>query len=70
MVKLISKIISKIKHREYHIDENIKSGDLMGIVSERGIMLIRGIFCKMRFKKKRKACLYRQACKNKIEKAY
>lgn len=68
MVKLISKIISKIKHREYHIDENIKSGDLMGIVSERGIMLIRGIFCKMRFKKSGKLAFIGRRVKIKSKK--
>ncbi|MCM1113990.1 MAG: acyltransferase [Clostridium sp.] len=50
MVKFVSKLISKIKHREYHIDENITSSDLMGIVFSRMIMLIRGLFCKAGFK--------------------
>ena len=50
MVKLVSKIISKIKHREYVIDENITDSDLMGIVFVRIAMLIRGLFCKLGFK--------------------
>ena len=32
MIKLVSKIISKIKHREYIIDENITDNDLFSIV--------------------------------------
>lgn len=51
MVKLVSKIISKIKHREYKIDENISSSDLLGIVFNRGAMLIRGTFRTLGFKK-------------------
>lgn len=51
MVKLVSKLISKIKHREYHIDENISSADLIGIVFSRIIMLLRGFFCTISFKK-------------------
>ena len=35
MVKLVSKIISKIKHREYIIDENITDNDLFSIVFTR-----------------------------------
>lgn len=50
MVKLVSKIISKIKHREYVIDENITDSDLIGIVFVRIAMLIRGFFCKLGFK--------------------
>lgn len=51
MVKLVSFIISKIKHREYKVDENITSADLCGILSERFAMLIRGAFRKIGFKK-------------------
>lgn len=51
MVKLFSKIISKIKHREYKIDESISTGDLMGIVFTRAFMLLRGFFVKVGFKK-------------------
>lgn len=68
MIKLISRIISKIKHREYHIDENITSGDLMGILSERGIMLIRGLFCKMGFKKSGKLAFIGRRVKIKSKK--
>lgn len=51
MTKLISKIISKIKHREYVIDESISTGDLIGIVFTRITMLLRGFFVKTCFKK-------------------
>lgn len=51
MVKLVSKIISKIKHREYTIDESITSSDLIGIVFTRIFMLVRGFFCRIGFKK-------------------
>ena len=51
MVKLVSKIISKIKHREYIIDENITDNDLFSIVFTRFFMLIRGFFATLGFKK-------------------
>lgn len=51
MVKFVSKIISKIKHREYNIDENITTSDLTGIIFTRIIMLIRGFFYRICFKK-------------------
>lgn len=51
MTKLISKLISKIKHREYVIDESISTGDLIEIITARAAMLIRGFFVKLRFKK-------------------
>ena len=60
MVKLVSKIISKIKHREYIIDENITDNDLLSIVFTRFFMLIRGFFatigCKISFVGK-KVCI-------------
>lgn len=51
MVKLVSKIISKIKGREYKVDENISSGDLLGILFSKFFMLLRGMFKKVGFKK-------------------
>lgn len=51
MIKLVSKIISKIKHREYIIDENITDNDLFSIVFTRFFMLIRGFFVTIGFKK-------------------
>lgn len=51
MIKLVSFIISKIKHREYKVDENITSADLCGILAGRLAMLIRGAFKKIGFKK-------------------
>lgn len=54
MVKSVSKIISKIKHREYKIDENITDKDLLSIVTTRLFMLIRGFFITIGFKKRGK----------------
>lgn len=54
MVKLVSKIISKIKHREYKIDENITDKDLFSIVTTRFFMLVRGFFVTIGFKKRGK----------------
>ena len=51
MVKLVSKLISKIKHREYTVDDSITSSDLTGILFTRVIMLIRGFFFRLGFKK-------------------
>lgn len=51
MVKLVSKLISKIKHREYTVDESITSSDLLNILFTRLIMLIRGFFYRIGFKK-------------------
>ncbi len=51
MVKLISKLISKIKHREYTVDDSIKSSDLFSILFIRMIMLVRGFFRRLGFKK-------------------
>lgn len=68
MVKLFSKIISKIKHREYHIDENISSSDLLGIVFTRAIMLIRGFFRTLGFKKSGKTAFIGKRVKIKSKK--
>lgn len=54
MRKLLEKVGSKIKGREYHIDENLTTGDLLGVFFERGSMLIRGTFRGLRMKKKGK----------------
>ena len=50
MVKLVSWLISKIKHREYKIDEKITNSDLLMIIIKRFFMLIRGIKHKILFK--------------------
>lgn len=42
MTELLSKYISKIKKEEYHIDQKIKTMDLLGVLFSRGIQLIRG----------------------------
>ena len=54
MRKLLEKVGSIIKGREYHIDENLTTGDLLGVFLERGSMLIRGTFRGLRMKKKGK----------------
>lgn len=51
MIKFISWVISKIKHREYKVDENITTLDLLSVVLERVVMLIRGFRHKILFKK-------------------
>ena len=51
MTQLISKLISKIKGREYQIDPGIKTADLLGILFTRFIMLFRGTFQTLAFKK-------------------
>lgn len=53
MVKLVSKIISKIKHREYEIDEAITTGDLLMTVIDRMLMVVRGMYHKALLKKSR-----------------
>lgn len=53
IVKLMSKIISKIKHKEYKIDENITDFVMLGIVWEKGIMIVRGWWNKLFIKKSR-----------------
>ncbi len=54
MVKLVSKLISKIKHREYTVDENITTSDLLSILFQKGAMLIRGFFVTFGFHKRGK----------------
>lgn len=54
MRRLLEKVGSKIKGREYHIDENLSTGDLLGFFSERAGMLIRGALRGLRMEKKGK----------------
>lgn len=49
--KLINTVITKIKKEPYEIDEAITLGTMFGIIFERGMMLLRGIFRKPFFKK-------------------
>ena len=51
MVKFVSWLISKIKHREYKVDEKVTSGDLLIIIIDRIFMVLRGKYHKMLFKK-------------------
>lgn len=49
--KIINKVISKIKHEPYKIDEAITTSVMINIVLEKVMMLIRGMFNKLFFKK-------------------
>lgn len=51
MNKLVSWFISKIKKREYNVDENITTSVMIMILYHKMIMLIRGLYHKMLFKK-------------------
>lgn len=51
MVKFVSFLISKIKHREYKVDESITSADLLSVLFTRAAMLIRGLVRRIGFKK-------------------
>ena len=49
--RLINNVITKIKKEPYEIDEAITLGTMFGIIFERGMMVLRGIFRKPFFKK-------------------
>ncbi len=49
--KLVSGLISRIKKSDYSLDEAISGGELLGIISDRGFMFIRGIIRKPFLKK-------------------
>lgn len=51
MVKLVSWMISKIKRREYKVDDAIGIVDLIEIIRDRFFMVLRGIYHKFLFKK-------------------
>ena len=53
MIRFISWLISKIKHRDYKVDENITTGILIMIMFDRLFMALRGIYHKLLFKKAR-----------------
>ncbi len=57
LVKIMSKVISKIKHCDYKIDENITDSVMLGIIFEKCIMLFRGLWHKI-FLKKTKGILF------------
>jgi len=48
--RMFSRLVSKLKKREYLIDETIQGTELIGIVWERFCMLIRGLFKKCFFR--------------------
>ena len=57
LAKLMSKLISKIKHADYQIDKNITDSTMISIILEKTAMLIRGLFNKI-FIKKTKGLLF------------
>lgn len=57
LVKIMSKVISKIKHTEYKIDKNITDSVMINIILEKGIMLTRGLWNRL-FIKKSKGLLF------------
>ena len=69
--KILSNIISKIKHEEYVVDSNLTLSDMFSLIIKKINMLIRGFFKKPFFKKSKgklfigKKCDIR--CKRKIE---
>lgn len=48
--KILSKIISKIKKEPYKVDEAITLGVMLGIVMDKGFMVLRGIYHKILLK--------------------
>lgn len=54
MRRLLEIAATKIKGREYHIDENLSTRELLGVFSERTSMLVRGLFRGFRMKKRGK----------------
>lgn len=57
LVKIMSKVISKIKHCDYKVDENITDSVMLGIIFEKGFMFLRGLWHKI-FIKKSKGLLF------------
>lgn len=53
----MSKVISKIKHCDYKVDENITDSVMLGIIFEKGFMFLRGLWHKI-FIKKSKGLLF------------
>lgn len=53
LVKLMSTVISKIKHTEYNVDPNITDTVMIGIILEKMIMLLRGMYNKIFIKSSR-----------------
>ncbi len=57
LVKLMSKVISKIKHTNYKVDSNITDSVMLGIIFEKFAMILRGLKHKL-FLKKSKGLLF------------
>lgn len=51
LVKIMSKVISKIKKQPYQVDENITDGVMLSIIFEKMFMVLRGMLKKPFFKK-------------------
>lgn len=57
LIKIMSKVISKLKHTEYKIDDNITDAVMLRIIFEKGFMVLRGLRNKI-FIKKSKGLLF------------
>lgn len=57
LVKLMSKVISKLKKSPYQVDENITDGVMLSIIFEKIAMVLRGFYHKL-FLKKSKGLLF------------
>lgn len=51
MLKLISRLISKLKNEEYTFEDNIKMYDIFVLLGRRFMQCLRGVFIKIRIKK-------------------
>lgn len=51
MKKMVEQIISGIRHTEYHVDDNISSVELIGVLWDRFFMAFRGTFRKLGMKR-------------------
>ena len=50
--QLVSGIISRIKQESYRLDSNITSKDIMIIMAEKGVQVVRGFWKGLFFKEK------------------
>lgn len=51
MNKLISFLISKIKKEDYQLDNQLTTSLILMLIWDRGLMVLRGLYCKSLFKK-------------------
>ena len=50
MINILNSLISRLKKEEYKLDQNIRTMDLLNILSNRLILMVRGCFRKFGFK--------------------